>query len=460
MAAAQLPEASAGAAAWLRRVLVVGLAAGPAAWLILPGILSTSTIPGAPTAGIYPLLHRWWAVGGGAPPRFPEPGVSPTTDALAWLLHPLVALVGAAIVVKAVMLVGAALTVALGWRYARRVTGSDWAASAATAVLSASPAVVAGITGGDLDASHAWALVVLPLLAGPAAIGAGLAVGLAAPTMVPVALLPVVLALAVGQSPAARSAARWPLAGWGVAVVTAIVTGWPERVATAGTGAWFVALTPALEPERVAEVYVGYGVAALLVVSLVLGRGLGRVWGGVGLVALALALVPGPAPERFLHLVPFAAALGGLSVVHARVPTWAPAAAVWTATLLLGEGWKGVAAAVPLVTAPLADPAPIAELAAGPVLDLPATHKAVRRALWYQTRHGQPIAADVHGHATAEVAALSATLTSGGCGDVAAAGFHSVVARREGALREMAPLRACLGEPAWDDGVVAVWRVE
>jgi len=44
-----------------------------------------------------------------------------------------------------------------------------------------------------------------------------------------------------------------------------------------------------------------------------------------------------------------------------------------------------------------------------------------------------------------DVATLAATLTSGGCADVGAAGFRTVVARREGALREMAPLRACLG---------------
>lgn len=455
-----VPEAAGLTAAWVRRVLVFGLAAGPAAWLILPGLLSASTIPGAPTAGIYPLLHRWWAVGGGAPPRFPAPGVAPTTDALAWLLHPLVAALGAAVVVKGVMLVGAGLTVALGWRYARRGTASDWAASAATAVLAASPAVVAGITGGELDASHGWALVLLPLAAGPAALGAGLILGLAAPTMVPVALLPAALELfARAGAPGGGRRAAWPLVGWAMAVATVFVLGWPERVASAGTGAWFAALTPALEPERVPEVYVGFGAAALLAIALLLGRGLGRAWAAVGLVALALALVPGPAPERFLHLVPFAAVLGGLSVVGARAPGWAPAAAVWTATLLVAEGWRGIAAAVPLASAPLADLTPITELAEGPVLDLPATHKAVRRALWYQARHGHPIAVDVHGHATAEVAALAATLTSGGCADVTALGFHTVVARREGALRELAPLRACLGAPSWDDGVVAVWRV-
>ncbi|MDP2306210.1 MAG: hypothetical protein Q8P18_09315 [Pseudomonadota bacterium] len=447
----------------MRRVLLVGLAAGPAAWLVLPGVLSTTAIAGAPTAGIYPLLHRWWAVGGGAPPRFPEPGAALPTDALAWLLHPLVVVLGAAIVVKCVMLAGAILTVALAWRYARRITGDDFAASAAAAVFAASPAVVAGLTGGELDASGGWALVALPLVSGPAAIGVGLAVALAAPTMVPAALLPAALAVAIGAGRAIEKAPGawrwWPLVGWAVALVAATVMGWPEARGGAGAGAWFVQLAPAFEPERVSEVYVGFGAAALIALALVLGRGFGRVWGGVGLAALALALVPSPVPERFLHLVPFAAVLGGLSVVRARAPGWAPAAAVWIATLLLAEGWRGVAAAVPLVLAPLSDPAPVTELAEGPVLDLPATHRAARRGLWYQTRHGQPIAADVAGHATAEVAALSATLSTGGCADVASVGFHTVVARREGALREMAPLLACLGKPSWDDGVVAVWRL-
>ncbi|MFN7147543.1 MAG: hypothetical protein ACK4YP_27495, partial [Myxococcota bacterium] len=43
--------------------------------------------------------------------------------------------------------------------------------------------------------------------------------------------------------------------------------------------------------------------------------------------------------------------------------------------------------------------------------------------------------------------------------DPATLGFASVVVRREGIFRELGPLRACLGDPAWDDGAVAVWRL-
>lgn len=448
-----------------RRALLVGLAAGPAAWLLLPGLLATTAIPGAPSGGVYPLLHRWWAVGGAAPARFPEPGLLPAVDPAAWLLHPLVVALGAALVVKGVMLAGMIATLLVTWRYARRITGDDWAASATTAVFTASPAVVAGVTGGDLDAWHGWALLVIPLFAGPATLAAGLAVAVLAPTMVPAALLPAALATWTAARHEGRPAwtRAWPLAGWGLAVLVASLVGWPTVPSTAGYSGWFSALTPALEPERVHQVYVGFGAAGLLAMSLVpvLGGARARPWGIVGLLALVLSLVSSPVPpERFLHLVPFAAALGCLAILRARAPAWAPAGAVWVATLLVGEGWKGVAAPVPLLTATLVDPAPVAELAEGPVLDLPATHTAIRRGLWFQTHHGRPIAADVEGHLTPEIATLGATLMTGGCGDVAAQGFRTVVARREGSLRELAPLRACLGEPAWDDGQVAVWRLD
>ena len=127
---------------------------------------------------------------------------------------------------------------------------------------------------------------------------------------------------------------------------------------------------------------------------------------------------------------------------------------------LVGEGWQGVATPVPLATSPLADPAPVTELAEGPVLDLPLTRGPARRALWYQVHHQHPIAPDADGLVTNDVADLAATLTSGGCADPSALGFTTVVARREGPLHELGPLLQCLGKPSWDDGAVAVWRSE
>lgn len=453
---AEAPVASTATRA-ARTALVAGLAAGPAVWLLVPALLRSGSMPGAPSAGIYPLLHRWWAIGGGAPARFPEPGDAPSADLLATLLHPLVAALGVPFVVKGVMLAGLVLTLVLGWRYARRLTGDDWAASAAVAVFAASPAVVAGVTSGDLDAWHGWALLALPLVAGPAALAVGLAIALVAPTMVPAALLPVVYAAWSGEG----RARYWPLAGWGLAVGTRMALGWPDNTSNAGREAWFSALTPAVEPERVHQVYVGFAAVGLLALALSAPK-VKAAWGwcAIGVTALVFGLVSSRVPpERFLHLVPLAAAIGGLAALRARAPGHIPAAAVWVATLLIAEGWKGVAAPVPLVTATLLDPAPTAELADGPVLDLPATRTAIRRGLWYQTHHGHAIAADVQGNVAADVATLGATLMTGGCMDVAAYGFTNVVARREGALRELGPLRACLGEPAWDDGAVALWRL-
>ncbi len=450
-ASAALPAS----ARFARRALLVGLAAGPAAWLLLPPLLRPGVVPGVPSAGIYPLLHRLWAAVDGAPPRFPEPGAQAPADVLATLLSPLTGAVGAPATFSLVALAGLGATLAVTWRYTRRFA-DGWTAAAATAAFTASPAVVAGVASGDLEAWQGWALLALPLTAGPAALGVGLAAALFAPTMLPAAFLPAAWATWTGEG----RGRWWPLVGWALAVAARSAVGWPAIESRASYDAWFALLEAAPAPERVNEVYVGFAAVALLLAGLARPGATRRV-AGLGLAALAGSVVTAPVPpERFLHLVPLAAAIAGLGSLRTLAPAWGPAAAVWAATALVGEGWKGVATPVPLATATLAEPAPVEEIAEGPVLDLPATRGAIRRGLWFQARHGQPVAADVDGLVTGEVSDLAAALSTGGCADPGAVGFRTVVARREGALRELGGLRACLGEPAWDDGAVAVWRFD
>jgi hypothetical protein len=439
----------------LRVVLLAGLAAGPALWLVVPGLVATDAIVGAPTAGVYPLLQSWWAVGAAVPPRFPDPGAPPLDDTLAVLLHPLVAAIGVVATVKLVMAVGTAATIGVTWRFCRRV-GGDWSAAAATAAFTASPAVVAGITSGDLDAFQGWALLALPLAGGPACLAVGALMAVAAPTLLAAAAVPVLLATwsGVGRR-------RWfPLAGLGVGMAVRTALGWPSIASAPAVGAWFSPLTPAVEPERVFQVYVGFLAAGLVAAGLLLPRGTPamRGWGAVGAAALIGALVQSPLPpERFVHLVPLAAALVAMDLVRTHAPAWRPAGAVWVATALVAEGWKGVGAPVPLLQAPLSAPVPADALAEGPVLDLPATRGAIRRALWFQTTHGHAIAADSSGMVAPAVAAAASALAAGGCPDLAAMGFRDVVVRREGVLRELGTVRACLGTPTWDDGSAALW---
>ncbi len=452
------------AAPVLRRLLLASIAAGPLAYLLLPGLLAPTEIPGAPTAEIYVLLHRWWASAGAPGLQFPAGEYALPADTLGRLLHPLIARFGAAPLLKIGMALASVATLAVAWRAARRVTDDDWAAAAATAVFTASPAVIAGITTGELDALQGWALLVLPLARGVGCLVAGAAVAVLAPSLVPAALLPVVLAV----WPGASRARFFPLAGWGLAVALRALLGGVGVVSAAAPESWFIALNPAPSPERVYQIYVGYTACLLLAFGLLGDRGgagsgrprAGRGWGFVAIAALLAALMHAPSPpERFLHLVPFGAALAGLSVVGARLPRWLPATAVFVATALVGEGWQGVAAPIPLTRSPLDPIAPVTALVEGPVLDLPATRGAIRRGLWYQSFHGAPIAPNADGLLAPEVAAAAAALSAGGCVDVGAFGYRNLVVRREGALRELAGLRTCLGEPAWDDGHVAVWHV-
>lgn len=431
----------------LRQALLALIALGPAAWLLGRPLLASASLPGAPSAGIYALLHRFWSVGAVVPERFPTPGASPHPEAIAWLLRPLVILTSPDAIVRALMLSGLVATGIIVWRYTRPLT-TDWIAAAATGAAVVSPAVVAGVTSGDLDAWHLWAAFALALTTRGGSVATGVLIAVLAPTQLPVALLPVLLA-------ARERRDVWPLVGWLAGMVAAATIGWPQVDGNANHDAWFVLLDPAPAPERVFQVYVGFSAIALLVLGLF---GAHRRWALLGALALLGGLLHSPLPpERFLQLVPFAAALAGLTAIGRLTRSAVPA--VFVATALVAEGWKGVAAPVPLATAPLAAPAPIAELAPGPVLDLPATRGAIRRALWYQTLHQHPIAADAEALVTEEVARAAAGLGSGTCADFAGMGFTNVVARREGTFRELGKLETCLGKPSWDDGAVAVWRL-
>jgi hypothetical protein len=404
---------------------------------------------------LYVALHALWSAHAGAPGRFPSAASPPAVDPLALLLAPVTARVGAPVLVTLLMLGGLLATLGVAWRYTRRHTSNVWIAAAATAAFSASPAFVAGVTSGDLDAWQGWALLAFALCAGPAALVVGPLAALFAPTMLPAAALPTLLSVGAG-----RGAARWwPLAGWALAVTLRTAIGWPNVVSRAGFDAWFTALAPAPAPERVFQVYIGFSAVTLLVAALV--RPGGRAFAAVGAVALAGALITAPVPpERFLHLVPLVAVLGGLPLITSLFPRVSPAAAVLAAAVLVGEGWRGVAAPVPLSTTPLAAYAPRTEVATGPVLDLPLTLASLRRALWLQTSHGQPIVVDPEGAVADEVMALGTALTAGTCAAPASLGFRTVIARREGPLRELGPLITCLGPPTWDDGAVALWRIE
>ena len=267
------------------------------------------------------------------------------------------------------------------------------------------------------------------------------------------ALLP-----AVTTAPGAGWRARiWPVAGWAAGMAARTALGWPTIPSGAGWDAWFAGLEPSPAPERIYQVYVGF----VAVAGLLLAAAGARRFAWLGGLALVGALLTSPIPpERFLHLVPLAAALGALTAARGTWPAYAAVIAVLGGAALVGEGWQGVATPVPLATSPLADPAPVTELAEGPVLDLPLTRGPARRALWYQVHHQHPIAPDADGLVTNDVADLAATLTSGGCADPSALGFTTVVARREGPLHELGPLLQCLGKPSWDDGAVAVWRMD
>lgn len=443
------------AARRLRGALLVLLAAGPAVWLLARPLARPGAIPGAPSAGIYAVLHQYWSETTAAPPRFPEAGAAPARDVLATLGAPLTAALGAPAVVALTLSLALAATLLVAWRYARRHAADPWTAAAAAAAFTTSPAVIAGVASGEPDAWHGWAVLAPALATGPAALAVGPAAALLAPSLVPVAFVPAALAAWRGEG----RARLWPLAGLALGVAVRTPLGWPGLEGEYGWAAWFTHLDLPPSPERYSQVYVGFVAMALLLAGLA--RPAGRPF--VGLAALALlaslqtASLP---PERFLMLVPLYAVLAGLPTMRARATSQGPTLAVLVATALVGEGWKGVTPDVPLATASLAAPAPVDVIAEGPVLDLPATKGGVRRALWYQAQHGQPVAVDAEGRLAPSVVSLASTLATGGCADPSAAGFRTLVARREGPLRELGPLRACLGDPAWDDGAVAVWRFE
>ena len=175
----------------VRRALLALIAVGPAAWLLLPPVLGAA-IPGVPTAGIYGVLQAWSAVTGPLPDRFPEPGATPVPDTLAHVLRPLIAGLGVVPTIKLVMLAGFAGTLGMAWRYCRAQGADDWTTAVSTAAFAASPAVIAGVASGDLDAWHGWALLALALTRDARALLVGIGIAIAAPTMLPAALLPAV----------------------------------------------------------------------------------------------------------------------------------------------------------------------------------------------------------------------------------------------------------------------------
>lgn len=430
------------------------VAAAPLAWLLLPALLSPDEVPGFATAKVYERLHAIWSVATGAAVTLGFPATSPdppTYDATTRLLGFVARLTGVVPALKAWMFISALTTLALTLRLCRRELGDGWAASAAAAIGCASPAVLAGIASGESEVLHGWALVALPLCRGWGALPVGLAMGLFAPALVPVALLPVLREPAGG-------ARRRQVGGWAIGAATFAWQGAPLAEGIPAPHAWFSALHAAAAPERVFEIYIGFGAALAALAALAVPAA--RSWGVVAIAALAGSLFSSSiGPERFLLLAPLAAAVGGLRALRERAPEHLAAGSVLAAALLLAEGWKGEAVDLPLPRAPISVPSPVDAVAAGPVLDLPASPGASMRGLWFQTVHRQPIAADARGRFAADLLGAVQSMQTGACPDLRALGFSSVIARREAELHDLRPLVACLGLPDVDDGKVALWHL-
>lgn len=427
--------------------------AGPLLWLLGPSLLDRDAVIGLPSTGLYGRLHAWWAHAVDPTVVLGYPGATgpAVPDPAGWLGAPVVRALGAGFAYEALLVAGAVATVVLVGRLARRELGEGWPAAMVTAVATACPAVIAALADGDPEGVHGWALAGIALARGWPGLLVGAAAGAFAPGLVPAAAILAVREWRAGGGP-------WPLLSWAVAAVGVALQGVPSGAHPAAPGAWFVALAPAPQPQQVWQVYLGWTVLGL--VALAWSTPSRRAWAAAATAALVGALFSSPwGPDRFLVAATLAAAIGGLGALADRWPSGRAAAAVLVGTVLLAEGWHGVAVTVPLPTSALTVPEPAATAAGGPVLDLPTGRTEVRRALWFQSAHRQPVAISADGLVGPEVSALARALVAGECPDLASHGFANLVVRREGELRELATLLTCLGKPTADDGSVARWAL-
>lgn len=353
------------------------------------------------------------------------------------------------------MVLGAIATLAVAWRWARREV-DPFGAAVATACFAAGPCVVAALTSGDRDALDGWALLLLPLCAGPAALVAGIVIGVGAPSLAVAAILPVLLGQS-GDRPAQDSAAaipwlrevvvarRWPLAGWALANATAAAFGggaWSASLGTmefgpfGGESGWLWGLPLILFFLFGDWRTRGLSVAALVILSAVVSPG---------------ADAPGVVMDRTWWLLP------PLLVAVVTRSVRDPAVAVLGGATLLAVGWGSVVRYIPLGQVDLSFPDTVADVIPGTVLDLPTTRSANRRAQWLGAFHGQPRAANADGFVPVAIQTAADQIFAGTCPDLAALGIAQVLARREEATRDLSALVSCLGPPLSDDGRVGLW---
>lgn len=374
-----------------------------------------SGVPGDVTTWAH--LHTLWRAGLDAPPWLGFPGTAELAppDLLARLLAPITRAFGPAASARLLLGVDLVLSGLVAWAWSRGQSG--WTRAAIVAVSTAGPAALHAWAGGH--PSLGWA--VLGAAAGRrwGALGAGAAAGLLAPIATPAAL---VAALATRRP--------WPIAGAILGIMLA-------RGAALGSDTVLLPWVAGL----------GLGLGLLFPAS--------RASALPGLAALALVVLRTPiAPNPMLCLVLMYSlvTVGAIPALQA----WRPAVMVLLGSALIGEGARRSGAPPILDVTP---PASLAALGPGPVLDLPASVPASYPSRYFQTLHGQPIAADPEGRVMGVVNDAVMSLMQGQCPDVRALGFQQVIARREEVFRELKPVVDCLGPPTADDGTVAVWRL-
>ncbi len=416
------------------------------------------TLWGAESAGIYSRLHGWWYAAQNAPPilGFPRAGVAPQPEPLArlvgGLVPELVRSVGAPALVLGLLglQLGACIVVA---RRATYAAGPVWGPVSA-AIFCVSPGMLTFLAEGDAEAGAAFGVLLAPLCPGLWVVPAGLLLALLAPGLVPVALLHG----AVSAWPDADPVRRRALGFAGIAsALLALGLGLP-RPRTPDLVGWLTHIDPGPDPEQF-PVFVGFLPLACLVVALTVPEARRMVAGAA--IALALAGVRSPLPtDRLLILVPLYAALGAAAASARWFPSIHVQSGLLCGALLLGEAWMGASVPLPLPRVALAPPEPLAAVPPGPVLDLPATPGASQKSRYFQSIHGQPIAGDPQGQLHPSVLEHVDALVAGSCPDLHAAGFRSVIARREQSFVQIGSLITCLGTPRADDGNVAVWALD
>ncbi len=477
------------AAPWIH----AGIGALPLIWLLAPGLLAREQVTGMQNGSIYAALYRLQ----GAVESLPAtgfPGVAEADVPLrSWLLAPLTAASGAALSWEIYLIGMGALCWLVAWRATAGLDG--WLRSGCVALLTATPAALAGLTVADPEALGGW-VALLPWLPPAWSVPLGLAGGVVAPGHLPAALLmgaiwiaeaarghapgsadagialPAALQARLSPRVIARLSPRVIAALWQVGASLlallpgALLAGLPTAPAPEAT--WF-GRAP-LEPIQttIPTIFLGFLPPILLLIAAWTG-GLARDRAILAALIFVAAALPPPLslpvdPAWLLALIPLLALRALDPVLRALPPATAATCAVLAGVAMLGEGWKGSTAAVPLALASVRVPAPILQIHDGPVLDLPAGGGASGIALWYQLHHRQVIASTPSGRVDGAVWPLEAALqgvtapgAEAACPDLAAPGFRAVILRREHAFREPATALRCLGPPTHDDGRVAVW---